>query len=67
MTLLVAVDIALYSASDKLLDTMPCFFDFQLTIEFPNNSTYPYIDLLMSTQAPHSESEYAWSVNDLMP
>ena len=46
--------IALYSASEDDLETLCCFFDFQLIGEFPKWITYLVTELLVSRQAPQS-------------
>ena len=57
VTSLAAEAIALYSASLEDLEIVPCFFDFQLIGEEPNNKMYPVIDLLLFGQEAQSESE----------
>jgi len=41
-----AYAIALYSASDELFETIPCFLDFQLIGEDPRSIKYLVTDLL---------------------
>ena len=47
-----ACAIALYSASEELLETVPCFFDFQLMGEDPKRIKYPITDLLEVGKLP---------------
>jgi len=44
------VTIALYSASQELLDIVSCFFDFQDMREFPRYTLKPVTDCLESLQ-----------------
>jgi hypothetical protein len=48
---------ARYSASEEDLDTTDCFLLFQLMREVPRKKQMPDVDLLVSGQAPQSESE----------
>ena len=57
-----AADIARYSASEDNLETVPCFFDFQLTGELPRRRRYSVTDFLVSRHAAQSESEKACRV-----
>lgn len=47
---------AQYSASTDERETVACFFDFQLTKEFPLNIQNPITDLLVSRQVAQSKS-----------
>jgi hypothetical protein len=53
----VAVESALYSASDEDLETVICFLAFQEMREFPKKKQYPEVDLLVSMQPAQSASE----------
>jgi hypothetical protein len=53
----VAVDNALYSASEDDLETVTCFFAFHETREEPKKKQYPEVDLLVSKQPAQSASE----------
>jgi hypothetical protein len=46
----VAVDKALYSASDEDLDTVICFLAFHDIRDEPRKKQYPLVDLLVSMQ-----------------
>lgn len=46
----------LYSASAELLDTICCFFDFQVIRDSPNLTAYPVTELLVFGKAAQSES-----------
>lgn len=64
MTSKVTAAMDLYSASAKLLDTIVCFFDFQLMRErLPKENTNPSQDFLLSTLLAQSLSECATSFN----
>ena len=52
MTSLVTLAKALYSASAKEQETMPCFFDFHETKESPRNTRTLVVDFLVSKQLP---------------
>ena len=49
-----ACDIALYSASAELLETVGCLLDFQLMGEVPNKIIQPVTDLLEKGQDAQS-------------
>ncbi|MCH89133.1 hypothetical protein A2U01_0010026, partial [Trifolium medium] len=53
----VALDKALYSASEDDLETVVCFFSFHDTRDEPMKKQYPVVDFLVSRQPAQSESE----------
>jgi hypothetical protein len=53
----VAVDNALYSASEDDLETVTCFFAFQETRDDPKKKQYPDVDLLVSKHPAQSALE----------
>jgi hypothetical protein len=53
----VAVDKALYSASDDDLDIVTCFFALHDTKEFPIKKQQPLVDRLVSKHPAQSASE----------
>ena len=50
---------ARYAALEEDLETVCCLLDFQQNDELPKRMTYPVTDLLVSKQAPQSESQKA--------
>jgi hypothetical protein len=52
----VAVDKALYSASEEDIDTVGCFLAFQDMSEEPRNKQKPVVDLLESIHLAQSAS-----------
>jgi len=54
------VAIALYSASQKLFDIVPCFFDFQDIRKFPRYTLKSITDYLESLHVPQSQSQKAF-------
>ena len=60
----VATNMARYSALEDDLETVPYFFDYQLTRELPRRRKYRVIDFLVSKQAAQFESKKAWRVID---
>ena len=54
-----ADDIARYSAPAEELETVCCFFDFQLMGELPNNKRYPGTDRQESRHEAQPEVEKA--------
>jgi hypothetical protein len=54
----VAVDKALYSASEEDLEMVCCFLAFHEINDEPMKKQYPDVDLLVSKQPAQSASEY---------
>jgi len=60
------VVIVLYSASQKLFDIVPCFFDFHDIMEFPRYTLKPVTDCLESLHVLHSLSQKAFKWEKLL-
>jgi len=61
MSSLVAVAMALYSASAEERETIPCFLVFQATGDPPRVTRHPVGERLVMGHAPQSESQNAYT------